>query len=242
MKMLRILLALAMLMSILAGCDSACEHQWEEANCARPKTCKLCGETDGEPTDKHKWEEATTEAPKTCSVCRKTEGDAIDTDERFTTAACKSLFGSWEIRYESEGAEIGILGMTVLMKTTMRFTNDGELFITQELQNPNAFQTQLAQHLAQMIYDQYAIKGMDRNQADLDYQSQYGKSVTDFSEFRSVQITENIKFTEERVYYVEDGLLFTGEDWGSPMNAQEFEVTNNGKLLLTVDDPENPEE
>ncbi len=45
----------------------------EEATCTEPKTCKLCGETEGEPKG-HKWEKATCTEPKTCSVCRETEG------------------------------------------------------------------------------------------------------------------------------------------------------------------------
>ncbi len=29
------------------------EHAWEEATCSRPKTCSICGKTEGEPVDHH---------------------------------------------------------------------------------------------------------------------------------------------------------------------------------------------
>ena len=100
-----LVLALVLLMTLLTGCQ--CKHEWEEANCKAPKTCAQCGETEGEKTKDHKWEDATTEAPKTCSVCGETEGEKINTDERFTTAACKDLFGTWNGTMSMTAAEMG---------------------------------------------------------------------------------------------------------------------------------------
>ena len=55
MKMLRILLVIAMLTSLLTGCNT-CDHRWQPADCSAPKTCTLCGKTEGNPTDKHQWD------------------------------------------------------------------------------------------------------------------------------------------------------------------------------------------
>lgn len=44
-KLVLMILALAMVLS-MAGCG--CDHQWEEATCQAPKTCSLCGQTQGE--------------------------------------------------------------------------------------------------------------------------------------------------------------------------------------------------
>ena len=54
--------------------DIVCEHEWEDATCEKPKTCKLCGITDGAPKG-HEWEAANCYNPKTCIVCGKTDGE-----------------------------------------------------------------------------------------------------------------------------------------------------------------------
>lgn len=67
-------LALVLLL-LLAGCG--CEHEWLAATCTAPKTCQLCGETEGEPLA-HTWQEATCTMPKTCTVCSATEGEPAE--------------------------------------------------------------------------------------------------------------------------------------------------------------------
>ena len=49
-------------------------HDWKEATCTEPRTCTICGATEGEPSG-HSWKEATCTEPKTCTVCGATEGD-----------------------------------------------------------------------------------------------------------------------------------------------------------------------
>lgn len=66
-------LALAVVL-LLAGCG--CEHEWADANCETPKTCKECGETEGAPLG-HTWNAATCLEAKTCQVCKKTDGEAL---------------------------------------------------------------------------------------------------------------------------------------------------------------------
>lgn len=51
-------------------------HDWEDATCTKPKTCKTCGLTEGEALG-HTWVEADCDTPKTCSVCGATEGSAL---------------------------------------------------------------------------------------------------------------------------------------------------------------------
>lgn len=75
MKRRILLLVLAAVCLItLAGC--ACGHEWAEANCETPKTCSLCGETEGAALG-HSWQDAACEAPKTCGRCARTEGTAL---------------------------------------------------------------------------------------------------------------------------------------------------------------------
>lgn len=64
----------------LAFCLTACgcEHEWSETTCTTPKTCKLCGKTEGTVGALHHWLDATCLAPKTCKDCGTTEGDIGD--------------------------------------------------------------------------------------------------------------------------------------------------------------------
>lgn len=69
----------------LSACSLQClsGHTWEEATCTTPKTCSVCGKTDGErlsPDGAHQWEEATCTEPKTCKVCGETEGYSLEHD------------------------------------------------------------------------------------------------------------------------------------------------------------------
>lgn len=99
MKRISLFFALILvLMLALTGCK--CEHEWLEADCNTPMTCRLCKKTEGEPrahefaeancvtpetcvlcghtqgqTGAHHWLEASCQAPKTCELCGATEGE-----------------------------------------------------------------------------------------------------------------------------------------------------------------------
>lgn len=98
-KLVTVILAAAMSVSLLAGCgnsagtennsntegetesaeasestEAECEHEWVDATCQEPKHCSKCGQTEGTPLD-HEWAEATFAAPKTCTLCGETEGE-----------------------------------------------------------------------------------------------------------------------------------------------------------------------
>lgn len=50
-------------------------HDWKNATCTSPKTCKTCGTTEGKALG-HNWKSATCTTPKTCSTCGTTSGNA----------------------------------------------------------------------------------------------------------------------------------------------------------------------
>ncbi|MGN0338677.1 MAG: hypothetical protein ACI4EE_14380 [Lachnospiraceae bacterium] len=55
------------------------EHTFSEATCTEPKTCTVCGATEGEPVG-HSFEDATCTRPATCSICGATRGSKLDHD------------------------------------------------------------------------------------------------------------------------------------------------------------------
>ena len=56
-------------------------HSWIAATCTAPKTCSICGETEG-PSLGHDWREASYAVPKTCVRCGITEGECKDLTPR----------------------------------------------------------------------------------------------------------------------------------------------------------------
>ena len=66
------------------ACDRTCacgyerdvNHDWKDATCTAPKTCSVCGATEGSALG-HSWKDATCTEPKTCSACGATEGEAL---------------------------------------------------------------------------------------------------------------------------------------------------------------------
>ncbi len=71
-------------------------HDFAPANCGKPRTCKRCGVTRGEPTGNHDWWAATCTNPKMCKICYKTEGKALghSTDNGYCTKCKKHTFTS----------------------------------------------------------------------------------------------------------------------------------------------------
>ena len=76
-KKIGIIITALLCILILTGCG--CEHEWQEATCDAPKTCKECGATEGEKLE-HKWLEATCDDPETCSICGRTVGFKLGHD------------------------------------------------------------------------------------------------------------------------------------------------------------------
>ena len=53
-----------------------CYHMWNEATCTKPRTCSICGKTEGENLG-HTWSAATCTKPQTCTACKETKGKAL---------------------------------------------------------------------------------------------------------------------------------------------------------------------
>lgn len=54
-------------------------YTWDEATCSKPKTCSICGKTEGEALG-HRWRDATCTEPQICSVCNQTKGEKLGHD------------------------------------------------------------------------------------------------------------------------------------------------------------------
>ena len=116
------------------ACDASCNecgeerevtHDYADAGCLSPKTCKVCGTTSGSALG-HTWTEATCTAPKTCSVCHATEGSALghspnaddgDCTTAITCSGCDMVMtpakpahtpGDWVVKTAATKTENGV--------------------------------------------------------------------------------------------------------------------------------------
>ena len=138
------------------------EHSWQEPNCTTPKTCVLCGLTEGSIAG-HSWIDATCTTPKTCSVCASTEGDALSVNKTHTwekatctapktCSVCKATEGStiphiaskWEIIEDAIGEEQG----TRQQKCTVC----GEILSTEKFYAP----TKMATNIIESVVKQHS--------------------------------------------------------------------------------------
>ncbi len=288
-KAIALILCLAALLTVLAGCG--CEHEWKSAKCETPKTCRLCGETEGEALGhdwedatclepkicrecdeekgeplghdwveatcelpkhcqtcneiegvvlEHEWQEATTEAPKTCVLCQKTEGERIITDARFTTEACKELFGTWRAEYMCDGEKQ--LGVSVpgedldfLVYMTFTFGNDGTMTMVCEY-DEDSFKNVTRVYTIELLYATFAEQGYTREQTDQLMLENYGKSTVDYVEEQVAAMdVEDYTMEENYVYYVQDGSIYAGEDWQEELEQEEYSF-RDGKLVLNIPD------
>ena len=62
---------------LLTACG--CEHEWSDATCLAPKTCRLCNITEGKALG-HDYDAATCSTAKTCKRCRSVAGDPLGHD------------------------------------------------------------------------------------------------------------------------------------------------------------------
>lgn len=71
-----LLAAIVVIVAILFATHVLCFHDWEEATCYEPKTCTICGQTEGDPLG-HYVEEWTTDVEPTCSKTGSEHGNCV---------------------------------------------------------------------------------------------------------------------------------------------------------------------
>lgn len=259
-RVFALMLVLAMCLTF-AACG--CKHEWYAPTCETPKTCSLCGETEGEPNGHsivavtceeaehcancdyvngeplgHTWVDATTEAPKTCQTCGATEGERIITDPRFTTAATKDLQGTWEMFVPLTGDMMGIPGFpgTADINLQLVFGEAGELSIAAEV--TDGFVDSVIQYTVDLMYAEFEAQGMDKETADALFADTYDATIYDYvaeeigaTDFNTMFATLFEAAGLSGVYYVEDGLLYNGNDWDSELVGDTFTLEGDSLVI-----------
>lgn len=261
-KYLCLIAVLALCVTLLAGCG--CRHEWLAATCTNPKTCELCGLTEGEAKGhiweeatctvpkkcsvchttegealSHNWEEATTEAPKTCTNCQATEGSALQTDPRFTTAATKHLHGIWTCDVVLTGDLLGIPGYFESLPCTLiyEFGKTGELIASVELHDNFAFLDELKRFTADLLIDSFQSQGISQSEIDNAMLEVYDMTMSEYidSYVESIDLDEIFgEFSHDGVYYVGQNGIYCSESWYNEFECSEYTL-EDGVLIIEDD-------
>ena len=86
LSLVLVVFAVAGLVSCSIG-KTECEHQWQEATCTAPKTCKLCSATEGEASA-HTGGTATCTKKAVCSACGSEYGELNASGHNWVEATC----------------------------------------------------------------------------------------------------------------------------------------------------------
>ena len=207
-------------------------HAWTEATCESAKTCTTCNLTEGEALG-HTWQDATTELPKTCATCALTEGERIITDARFTTAATAQIQGKWGVDYTLTGEDLGLPEMEnpLVITFVVEFCNDGNLKMYETVADEDLFWDVIIDIYVEAMYAEFAAQGIDRASADQAVIDTYGVGIEEYLQ----QSLEGLSINDlmesimgsvagQGVYYVENGILYTGMFWEGEMDQDEFTV------------------
>ena len=210
-------------------------HNWVDASCEDPKTCSNCKAEEGEALG-HSWVDATTEAPKTCTTCKKTEGDPIDVDDRFVTANCQELFGSWSGEYIQSFESMGLdsnIKLTFLV--TMTFRNDGVMTIEME-PNPDTYAAEMKVYMTEVMYATFEAEGMSKAEADAGILATYGMTMEEYIDSLVAEMDpDDAAVNDEQVYYAKDGAIFAADDWDDEMSPETYSIEGN---TLTISNTE----
>ncbi len=209
-------------------------HTWTEATCTEAKTCTVCAATEGEALG-HTWLDATTEAPKTCEVCAATEGERIITDERFTTADCKDLFGTWNTTVTVDKSFIGddLFEGQFDAVVTVTYAPDGTGSFYMEVVDLEEYRTAMFDYVKSSTYAQMELMGYSKAMTDATVQQEFGMTMDAYIQ-AAVDMLDGSELAEEMtfIYYVEDGRLHMGDSWDGVNTYGDYTVE---KDTLTVE-------
>lgn len=218
-------------------------HNWVEADCTKAAICSRCALVEGDALG-HDWQAATTEAPKTCSRCALTEGEPIVTDPRFKTAPAAQLIGKWKFDTAVPGEMLGIAGFNqpVRLRATVNFAPDGTYSTGVEIMDEAALTDVILDLSVEMVYLQSEAGGVSRETFDALIMESYGMSTRDYVKHTMGNFTLNSLFDFVSstmnlcgVYYVEDGSLYTGLTWESPMTPSDYTVDAESLWVASFD-------
>lgn len=220
-------------------------HDWIDATCDTAKTCARCGEIEGEALG-HNWLDATTEDPRTCSLCGLTEGYPLSPNERFDTALCEPLFGTWCTDYAIPGEEFGD-GFEAYLpelstKMFLSFAANGKCTLELKITGMDDLRSAMNLYTIDLMYAQFELMGLDKAAADEAFMQTYEMTIESYVALamEDVDMSTIVQDTSDTyVYYIIGDQLYLASTWDEDAEPSAFRIDAD---ILSIDMSEDGSE
>ena len=231
---LTILMLVCVLLLTACGCDHA---NVTEGSCVTDKTCADCGEI-LEAAPGHSWVDATYEAPKTCALCGATEGTRLSSEGLFSAETAAALLGRWACPTSVPGQQLGsgVEKYVEQLPCTLyvEFSDKGEMTMYMEPADTQQLAQILYDYTLDSLYQDYTDLGMTKEEADADILNTFGMSMEEYvrSSVELMDLTAIFSdYSVTYVYYVDGDQLYLGFDWFSDMAPGTFTLEGDQLYL-----------
>lgn len=169
--------------------------------------------------------------------CFNADGSPLDLSGKFNSAACAPLVGTWTgtITMDAEDLELEGMDISLNASVTIIFDAEGTALIIMDL-DKDAYR-QLAITMMKELFLSMFGEDMTPEELDAMFQAEYGMGFDEFIEAQvdSSDLTSETHTEYPCVYYVEDGMLYTADDWNKFADGASFTLADD-TMTLTIPD------
>lgn len=188
---------------------ASCSHQWVEATCTTPRTCKICGTVSGILSG-HQWNEATYNEPTKCTICGATEGSMktpsapLGLRKIISSTSASSVYGGDKLgQHIPENMYDGKLNTNWTEDASGSGISESVTFFFDDTYAVNKLHIYSGSHFNKTYYDQncrpkaIALTFSDGSIVHIQLEDTYDEQIITFDQY---YYTNYIKLTIEDVY------------------------------------------
>ena len=170
------------------------------------------------------------------------DGTLMDCSDKFDRETAAHLFGTWKAKVDLMDfiSESNIeLKETFYIEFLIIFSDNGTFTLEATVDEPK-LRDFMYQYALEMVYASFEEEGMTRAEADAMFKGMMGMTIPQYVEeqMKGVELSDllmGLPETLTRVYYVEDGQLYTAENWNTPPELTPLTIEGN---QFTISDGE----
>lgn len=172
------------------------------------------------------------------------DGNLIDRSEKFNADAAAPLIGTWSSEMDIAdfmGTEELEFDYSCMATITMTFTSTGDVFYKISV-DTDEYKNLVANIAEESLYAMYMEDGMSRDEADAAFYQETGMTIPEYvqsameeDESYFEEMLAEMNQEETGVYYVDDGILYIGDNWNSPLDGGEYTIDNDTFKLMDED-------